>query len=114
MRCGKLATIRSRCQVLRFYPLSEADTKAVLAQGDGDASLAADLAQGRPGYGQALAETGGASDDASLIRAAAADRAPSLGVLRAEISGPTLKGLERLAHHTYAPATEESRARGAG
>ena len=60
------------------------------------------------------AETGGASDDASLIRAAAADRAPSLGVLRAEISGPTLKGLERLAHHTYAPATEESRARGAG
>ena len=55
-----LPTIRSRCQVLRLYPLSEEDTKTVLEGQDGDATLAASLSHGRPGYGMQLAQTGGA------------------------------------------------------
>ncbi|MEM9376169.1 MAG: hypothetical protein AAGA72_08095 [Pseudomonadota bacterium] len=55
-----LPTIRSRCQILPFSPLSEAETRAVLADQDVDAHLAAELAPGRPGYGLALAQTAGA------------------------------------------------------
>lgn len=55
-----LPTIRSRCQVLRLYPLNEADTKTVLSAADCDTDLAFDLAQGRPGYGLDLTQTGGA------------------------------------------------------
>lgn len=55
-----LPTIRSRCQVLRLYPLNEDDTKAVLSAADCDTDLAFDLAQGRPGYGLDLTQTGGA------------------------------------------------------
>ena len=55
-----LPTIRSRCQVLRFYPLDEADTRAVLKNQGADADLAWDLAPGRPGYGIELSQTAGA------------------------------------------------------
>ena len=81
-----LPTIRSRCQVLRFYPLSEADTKAVLAQSEGDASLAADLAQGRPGYGQALAETGGAKAVQTARALLRNVRKPAGGVVSAALT----------------------------
>ena len=81
-----LPTIRSRCQVLRFYPLSDADTKAVLAQSEGDASLAADLAQGRPGYGQALAETGGAKAVQTARALLRNVRKPAGGVVSAALT----------------------------
>ena len=81
-----LPTIRSRCQVLRFYPLSEADTKAVLPQSEGDASLAADLAQGRPGYGQALAETGGAKAVQTARALLRNVRKPAGGVVSAALT----------------------------
>ena len=50
-----LPTIRSRCQSLRFLPLSAEETKSVLAVHPDQAALAADLANGRPGYGLSLA-----------------------------------------------------------
>lgn len=54
-----LATIRSRCQTLRLFPLGRPDTEAVLAaEGAGDTTLA-DLARGRPGYALGLRDSGG-------------------------------------------------------
>lgn len=64
------------------------------------------------------AETGADSPPghpaAKFIFAAAADRLPPARAHRAEIAPDTLTRLETLAARTYAPATEESRARGAG
>jgi len=60
-----LPTIRSRCQVLRFHPLDEAETRSVVARCHGDvdpveldAVLA--LAQGAPGRAVELLETNAA------------------------------------------------------
>ena len=50
-----LDTIRSRCQTVRLFPLSEAETKTVLEAYPEKADLAAQLAPGRPGYGLRLA-----------------------------------------------------------
>ena len=55
-----LPTIRSRCQVLRLYPLTQDETKSVLSQHDCNIELASDLAPGRPGYGLELSQTAGA------------------------------------------------------
>ncbi|MEO1642800.1 MAG: hypothetical protein AAFR74_05640 [Pseudomonadota bacterium] len=63
-----LPTIRSRCQTLNLSRLSKEEVKQVFdLTGQGDA-LAADLAHGRPGYGIALAVSGGGAA-ASAARA---------------------------------------------
>lgn len=54
-----LATIRSRCQVLRLNRLSDDETRQVLETIDDAGQLAFDLANGRPGYGVQLQATGG-------------------------------------------------------
>ena len=81
-----LPTIRSRCQVLRLYPLSLEDTQAVLASHEGDAGLAAELAPGRPGYGLQLAQTAGAK----AVQAARAllrnVRKPTPGIVSAALT----------------------------
>lgn len=55
-----LPTIRSRCQVLRLYPLSAENSKTVLNGHDTNLELAMDLAPGRPGYALELTQTAGA------------------------------------------------------
>ncbi|MEL6861857.1 MAG: hypothetical protein AAGL11_08465 [Pseudomonadota bacterium] len=81
-----LPTIRSRCQVLRLYPLGDDDTKAVLADADCDTELALDLANGRPGYGLGLAQTGGAKA-AQTARALLRNvRKPAGGVVSAALT----------------------------
>ena len=64
------------------------------------------------------AETGDgeppAAPGAALIFNAASDRLTDAGLRRAAIGEEAMRTLSRLAHLTYAPATEESRARGAG
>ncbi|MEL7113021.1 MAG: AAA family ATPase [Pseudomonadota bacterium] len=81
-----LPTIRSRCQILRFYPLSEAHTREVLASHEANVDLAMDLAPGRPGYGLALSQTAGAK----AVQAARAllrnVRKPSGGVMSAALT----------------------------
>ncbi len=81
-----LPTIRSRCQILRFYPLSEEDTKSVLSGHDANTELAMDLAPGRPGYGLELSQTAGAK----AVQAARAllrnVRKPSGGVVSAALT----------------------------
>ncbi|MEC7288841.1 MAG: DNA polymerase III subunit delta' [Pseudomonadota bacterium] len=81
-----LPTIRSRCQVLRLYPLSDDDTKAVLKQQDGETTLAAELAQGRPGYGLELAQTGGAKAVQTAKAMLRNVRKPTGGVVSAALS----------------------------
>ena len=81
-----LPTIRSRCQVLRFGTLSEADTKSVLADIEGGSELALDLANGRPGYGLALAETGGAKAVQTARALLRNVRKPAGGVVSAALS----------------------------
>lgn len=51
---------------------------------------------------------------AALIFNAAADRLTDAGIRRAAIGEEAMRTLGRLSHLTYAPATEESRAKGAG
>lgn len=81
-----LPTIRSRCQVLRLYPLSEDDTKMVLSGHDLNVELALDLAPGRPGYGLELSQTSGAK----AVQAARAllrnVRKPASGVVSAALT----------------------------
>ncbi|MEO0449660.1 MAG: AAA family ATPase [Pseudomonadota bacterium] len=81
-----LPTIRSRCQILRFYPLSEEHTREVLASHEANVDLAMDLAPGRPGYGLALSQTAGAK----AVQAARAllrnVRKPSGGVMSAALT----------------------------
>lgn len=81
-----LPTIRSRCQVLRLYPLSEDDTRTVLSGHDLNMDLALDLAPGRPGYGIELSKTSGAK----AVQAARAllrnVRKPASGVLSAALT----------------------------
>lgn len=81
-----LPTIRSRCQVLRLYALSADDTKAVLSAHDGETALATELAQGRPGYGLALAQTGGAKAVQTAKAMLRNVRKPSGGVVSAALS----------------------------
>ena len=50
----------------------------------------------------------------ALIFNAAADRLTDAGLRRAAIGDEAMATLSHLAHLTYAPATEESRAKGAG
>ena len=50
----------------------------------------------------------------ALIRDAAADRLATGNATRCRLSGDAHDALARLAHRTYAPATEESRLKGAG
>ncbi|MEL6725699.1 MAG: AAA family ATPase [Pseudomonadota bacterium] len=81
-----LPTIRSRCQILRFYPISEEHTREVLASHEANVDLAMDLAPGRPGYGLALSQTAGAK----AVQAARAllrnIRKPSGGVMSAALT----------------------------
>lgn len=81
-----LPTIRSRCQVLRFYPLSEDDTKTVLKSQDANVELAADLAPGRPGYGMALSQTAGAKAVQTARALLRNIRKPSGGVVAAALT----------------------------
>lgn len=81
-----LPTIRSRCQVLRLYPLSEEDTKAVLSSHDGSPDLAMDLAPGRPGYGLELSQTAGAKAVQSARALLRNVRKPSGGVVSAALT----------------------------
>lgn len=81
-----LPTIRSRCQVLRLYPLNEADTRAVLEPQDVDTELALDLAPGRPGYGIALAQTAGAKAVQTARALLRNVRKPSGGVVSAALT----------------------------
>lgn len=81
-----LPTIRSRCQVLRLYPLSEEDTAAVLKQQEGETKLAAELAHGRPGYGMELSRTGGAKAVQTARAMLRNVRKPSGGVVSAALT----------------------------
>ena len=81
-----LPTIRSRCQVLRLYPLSEDDTNTVLKQQEGDMALAAELAHGRPGYGLDLARTGGAKAVQTARTMLRNVRKPTGGVVSAALT----------------------------
>ncbi|MCR9269812.1 MAG: AAA family ATPase [Hyphomonadaceae bacterium] len=81
-----LPTIRSRCQVLRLYPLSEEETRSVLSEHDTNIDLAMELAPGRPGYGLELSKTAGAK----AVQAARAllrnVRKPTGGVVSAALT----------------------------
>lgn len=81
-----LPTIRSRCQVLRLYPLSEEDTKAVLSANEGSPDLAMDLAPGRPGYGLELSQTAGAKAVQSARALLRNVRKPTGGVVSAALT----------------------------
>ena len=81
-----LPTIRSRCQVLRLYPLSDDDTKAVLSAQGGETGLAAELAQGRPGYGLELSQTGGAKAVQTARAMLRNVRKPTGGVVSAALT----------------------------
>ena len=81
-----LPTIRSRCQVLRFYPLDEADTRAVLKNQGADADLAWDLAPGRPGYGIELTQTAGAKAVQTARALLRNIRKPTGGVVSAALT----------------------------
>jgi DNA polymerase-3 subunit delta' len=81
-----LPTIRSRCQVLRLYPLSDEETETVLSQQAGETKLAAELAHGRPGYGLALAQTGGAKAVQTARAMLRNVRKPSGGVVSAALT----------------------------
>lgn len=81
-----LPTIRSRCQVLRLYRLSDDDTGAVLNGQDGDTKLAAELAHGRPGYGLELARTGGAKAVQTARALLRNVRKPTSGVVAAALT----------------------------
>ncbi len=81
-----LPTIRSRCQVLRFYPLTNAETKDVLASHDADSALASELAHGRPGYGLELSQTGGAKAVQTARAMLRNVRKPSGGVVSAALT----------------------------
>jgi len=81
-----LPTIRSRCQVLRLYPLSDEDTASVLNRQDGETKLAAELAHGRPGYGLELAQTGGAKAVQTARALLRNVRKPTGGVVSAALT----------------------------
>lgn len=81
-----LATIRSRCQVLRFYPLSEDETKSVLKAQNADVELASDLAPGRPGYGIELSQTAGAKAVQTAKALLRNVRKPNGGVVSAALT----------------------------
>ena len=81
-----LPTIRSRCQVLRFYPLSEEDTNTVVSEQGGDAALVADLAAGRPGYGMTLSQTAGAKAVQTARALLRNIRKPNGGVVSAALT----------------------------
>ncbi|MEO1552917.1 MAG: DNA polymerase III subunit [Pseudomonadota bacterium] len=81
-----LPTIRSRCQVLRLYPLDEADTRAVLKTACADADLAWDLAPGRPGYGIDLSQTASAKAVQTARALLRNVRKPSGGVVSAALT----------------------------
>jgi DNA polymerase-3 subunit delta' len=81
-----LPTIRSRCQVLRLYPLSDTDTKSALAGFDGDMSLARKLAHGRPGYGIQLSQTGGAKAVQAAQALLKSPVKPSAGIVSSALS----------------------------
>lgn len=81
-----LPTIRSRCQVLRFYALSETDTQTVLKECDGDAELAMDLAPGRPGYGLQLSQTAGAKAVQAARALLRTIRKPSGGIVASALT----------------------------
>ena len=81
-----LPTIRSRCQVLRLYPLSDEDTKTVLSSQEGNSDLAMHLAPGRPGYGIELSQTAGAKAVQSARALLRNVRKPSGGVVSAALT----------------------------
>lgn len=81
-----LPTIRSRCQVLRFYPLAEDETKTVLKANNADVDLAWDLAPGRPGYGMALSQTAGAKAVQTARALLRNIRKPTSGVVAAALT----------------------------
>lgn len=81
-----LPTIRSRCQVLRFYPLTEDETKGVLKAQNADIALASDLAPGRPGYGVALSKTAGAKAVQTARALLRNVRKPAGGVVSAALT----------------------------
>ncbi len=81
-----LPTIRSRCQVLRLYPISDEATKTVLSSHDGNTELAMDLAPGRPGYGLELSQTAGAKAVQSARALLRNVRKPSGGVVSAALT----------------------------
>lgn len=81
-----LPTIRSRCQVLRLYPISDEETKAVLSNHGGNSDLAFDIAPGRPGYGLELSQTAGAKAVQSARALLRNVRKPSGGVVSAALT----------------------------
>ena len=79
------------------------------APGGPDCPLKAGLYAAETGDGEPPADPA-----AALIFNAAADRLTDAGVRRAAIGEEAIRTLSHLANLTYAPATEESRAKGAG
>ena len=81
-----LPTIRSRCQVLRLYPLSDDETNLVLSEHGENASLAAEMAHGRPGYGLELSRTGGVNAVQTARTMLRNVRKPTSGVVSAALT----------------------------
>ena len=82
-----LPTIRSRCQVLRLNPLSEEETNQVLENSSETGKLVASLAHGRPGYGIALKESGGASAVQAARTLLKSIRKPNMEIVAQALSG---------------------------
>lgn len=75
-----LTTIRSRCQILRLNALSDDETTQVLNNIGANDKLVAALAHGRPGYGLALKESGGAAAVQAARTMLSSIRKPESGV----------------------------------
>jgi len=75
-----LPTIRSRCQVLRLNTLSDDETGQVLSLIGVEDKLVASLAHGRPGYGLALKESGGAAAVQAARTMLSSIRKPESGI----------------------------------
>ncbi|MCF6329680.1 MAG: DNA polymerase III subunit delta', partial [Henriciella sp.] len=75
-----LPTIRSRCQVLRLNALSDDETTQVLNSIGTNDKLVASLAHGRPGYGLALKESGGAAAAQAARTMLSSIRKPESGI----------------------------------
>jgi DNA polymerase-3 subunit delta' len=99
-----LATIRSRCSVLRLAPLDpDAAIKAIRARTDldpPDARLLADLSAGAIGQALSLAACGGAALYRELVSSLAVDR-PGLPTVRRIASEAGKRGEETRFHLTF-------------
>lgn len=85
-----LPTIRSRCQILRLNKLSDDETRQVLESVNEASTLAAELANGRPGYGLQLQATGGSKAVQAARTLAQSMRKPRPELVSAALSAASV------------------------